>query len=173
MFTYLSLFGSGIILPSLVLGIQLIIPVLLVWEVNKVREVDGCLQGDELSSEVIIAKAMATVVFVYYLFSIIPETYANFFNVAGAADTVYSRLLSVRRELWLQTEDSILQMIGYKLDIYMNTSYETLLSMLNIYVLLNTNEAIELILNALAFTFIARMDEDITKGFWYDPEKRW
>lgn len=106
-------------------------------------------------------------------FHSIPETYANFFNVAGAADTVYSRLLSVRRGLWLQADDNLLQMIGYKLDIYLNTSYETVLSMLNVYVLLNTEEAIEIILNALAFTFIARIDEDLTKSYWYDPEKRW
>jgi hypothetical protein len=44
---------------------------------------------------------------------------------------------------------------------------------LNIYVILNTDEPIEIVLNALAFTFIARMDEDLVKSGWYDPEKRW
>jgi len=112
-------------------------------------------------------------VFTYYLFSVIPDTYSNFFNVAGAADTVYSRLLSLRRELWLQSEDSLLQMIGYKLDIYLNTSYETVLSMLNIFVILYEEAAIEIILNALAFAFIARIDEDVTKSDWYDPKRRW
>ena len=46
-------------------------------------------------------------------------------------------------------------------------------TVLNIYVILNTDEAIEIVLNALAFTFIARIDEDLTKSGWYDPEKRW
>jgi len=40
-------------------------------------------------------------------------------------------------------------------------------------VILYTGEAIEIVLNALAFTFIARIDEDLTKSGWYDPEKRW
>ena len=89
---------------------------------------NGCADGDELSQSDILAEAMSIAIFAYYLFSIIPDTYANFFNVAGAADSVYSRLLSIRRGLWLQGDDSMLQMFGYKLDIYMNTSYETLLS---------------------------------------------
>mmetsp|Transcript_16158 Transcript_16158/g.24215 ORF Transcript_16158/g.24215 Transcript_16158/m.24215 type:complete len:767 (-) Transcript_16158:215-2515(-) len=172
-FTYLSMHGSGIVLPLLVLTIQLVIPFLLVLDTNKKRASEGCTSGEELNYDLHLSKIMTLVVFVYYTFSIIPETYTNFFNVAGAADTVYSRLLSIRRGLWLQADDNLLQMIGYKLDIYMNTSYETVLSMLNIYVLLNTEEAIEVILNALAFTFIARIDEDLIKSYWYDPEKRW
>jgi len=64
-------------------------------------------------------------------------------------------------------------MIGYKLDIYLNTSYETVLSMLNIFVILYEQAAIEIILNALAFAFIARIDEDVTKSDWYDPKRRW
>jgi len=169
-FTYLSLFGSGIVLPILVLSVQIAIPILLVIEANR-KEI--CEDGDKLEPNVILAKITSLAIFAYYLFSIIPDTYANFFNVVGAADSVYSRLLSLRRELWLQADDSILQMFGYRLDIYLNTSYETLLSMLNIYVILNTDEPIEIVLNALAFTFIARMDEDLVKSGWYDPEKRW
>jgi len=132
-----------------------------------------CVNGAELSADVYLAKIMSLAVFTYYMFSVIPNTYTNFFNVSGAADTVYSRLLSLRRELWLQGDDTLLQMIGYKLDIYLNTSYETLLSMLNIYVILYEEAAIEIILNALAFAFIARIDEDITKTDFYDPKRRW
>ena len=147
------------------------IPIVLVVEVNRKNY---CYSGDAFEdNDYILSRTMIIAVFTYYLFSIFPGTYATFFNVAGAADTVYSRLLSLRRELWLQGDDSALQMIGYKLDINMNTSYETFLSMLNIYVLLNTGEAIEIVLNALAFTFIARIDEDIICSDWYDPERRW
>jgi hypothetical protein len=97
----------------------------LVIEANR-KEI--CEDGDKLEPNVILAKITSLAIFAYYLFSIIPDTYANFFNVVGAADSVYSRLLSLRRELWLQADDSILQMFGYRLDIYLNTSYETLLS---------------------------------------------
>jgi len=123
----LTLFDSlGVMLPTLVLAVQLVIPILLVLEAN--NKEDLCADGAALTSAAILAKIMGIAVYSYYMFSIIPDTYANFFNVVGAADTVYSRLLSLRRELWLQADDSLLQMIGYKLDIYLNTSYETLLS---------------------------------------------
>lgn len=45
--------------------------------------------------------------------------------------------------------------------------------MLNIFVIINTAEVIEIVLNALAFIFIARIDEDIAQSGWYDPDKRW
>jgi hypothetical protein len=105
---------------------KVVIPILLAMEAYRNAEV--CEKGVEFDSSVILGKITSLTIFVYYSFSIIPDTYANFFNVVGAADSVYSRLLSLRRELWLQADDSLLQMIGYKIDIYMNTSYETLLS---------------------------------------------
>ena len=45
--------------------------------------------------------------------------------------------------------------------------------MLNIFVIINTNEVIEIVLNALAFIFVAQIDEDIARSGWYDPDKRW
>jgi hypothetical protein len=44
---------------------------------------------------------------------------------------------------------------------------------LNIYIILFTEDAIEVVLNALAFIFIARIDEDLAQTDWYDPDKRW
>ena len=43
------------------------------------------------------------------------ETFARLYDVEGAANNVYSRLLSLRRELWDQGDDGVIQMIGYKL----------------------------------------------------------
>lgn len=171
-FTYLSLFGSGIFLPFCVLAIQIIIPIMIFLEARK-KERCGEVGDGSLTPDLVLAKIMSLAVFTYYTISVIPDTYANFFNVVGSADSVYSRLLSLRRELWLQADDTLMQMIGYKMDIYFNTSYETLLSMLNIYVILLEQSAIEIILNALAFAFIARIDEDLTKSGWYDPKRRW
>lgn len=152
------------------LGVQLLIPIILFRETSN----NGtCTSGDVLTRDVLLAKIMSLAVFVYYSFSVIPDTYTNFFNVAGSADTTYSRLLSLRRQLWLQAEDTLLQMIGYRLDIYLSTSYVIVLSMLNIFVILYEESAIEIILNALAFAFIARIDEDLANSRWYDPERRW
>ena len=50
------------------------------------------------------------------------------YDVSGAADTVFSRVLSLRRILWLQADDTLGQMFGYRFDIYMNTSYTCILS---------------------------------------------
>ncbi len=123
-FTYVSLHGSGILIPFLVLIVQVAIPILLLAEsYNKQR----CVNGEDLPAEQYISKIMALTIFIYYMYSIIPETYYNFFNVGGAADTVFSRLLSIRRKVWMQGDDSFMQMIGFKLDIYMNTAYQSLL----------------------------------------------
>ena len=43
------------------------------------------------------------------------ETFVRFYDVEGAGGTVYSRLLSLRRELWDQGDDGVIQMIGFKL----------------------------------------------------------
>jgi hypothetical protein len=103
----------------------------------------------------------------------------------------------------LQADDTIGQMFGYRFDIYMNTSYVCILSskcnksllnicprvwyssgphneneiipstVINIYVLTQTNEALEVVLNALAFIFIDKIDEEAARAAWYDPKKRW
>lgn len=160
----------GIALPFFVIAVQIVIPIILSIEANNQGT---CANGDALGPEVILAKLMSLAVFVYYSFSVIPDTYSNFFNVAGSADTTYSRLLSLRRQLWLQGEDTLLQMIGYRLDMYLSTSYVIVLSMLNIFVILYEESAIEIVLNALAFAFIARIDEDLVQSNWYDPDRRW
>jgi hypothetical protein len=168
-FTYVSLLGSGISIPTLVLFVQLAIPLLLI--VDTLYDESRCMNGDQLTN--VRTKFMAIIIFVYYMYTVVPDTYSNFFNIIGAADTVFSRLLSLRRKVWTQGDDTLLQMIGFKLDIYMNTSYQSVLMMLNIYIILFTEDAIEVVLNALAFIFIARIDEDLAQTDWYDPDKRW
>ena len=39
----------------------------------------------------------------------------RFYDVEGGRGTVYSRLLSLRGELWDQGDDGIIQMVGFKL----------------------------------------------------------
>ena len=45
--------------------------------------------------------------------------------------------------------------------------------MLNVYIILHTDKVLDVILNSLAFEFIGRIDEDIAKTLWWDPEQRW
>jgi hypothetical protein len=124
-FTYVSLLGSGLIIPVLVLAMQLAIPSLLI--ADTVGDDERCMNGDDLPPELFRTKLMVLVILGYYLYSITPDTYYNFFIVAGAGDSIYSRLLSLRRLVWMQGDDTLLQMIGFKVDIYMNTSYQSIL----------------------------------------------
>lgn len=39
--------------------------------------------------------------------------------------------------------------------------------------ILFTEDVIEIVLNALAFIFIAKIDEELANSGWYDPDKRW
>ena len=123
-FTYLSLHGSGLLIPFIVLTIQIAIPALLILQTSKNPQ---CQRGEEVPHELMFTKIMAFVIFVYYLVSIIPDTYSKFFHVVGAADSVFSRLLSLRRIAWNQGDDTFFQMIGFKLDVYMNTMYLSIL----------------------------------------------
>lgn len=161
----MSLLGAGSFVPFAVFTLQVAIPVVLVIKVVGTECND---EGDFLSG-----KVMALIVYVLYFFTVIPNTFMRFYEVEGGVDTVYSRLLSLRRELWVQGDDSITQMIGFKLDIIMSTAYECALSMLNILVIRSTYNAMDVILNALAFTFIALIDQEIVKSAWWDPKNRW
>lgn len=123
-FTYVSLLGSGTLIPMTVLAVQIAIPTLLILQSNKDS---SCKRGDDLEPELLYTKVMALVIFVYYLVSVIPDTYTKFFQVVGGANTVYSKIISLRRIPWNQGDDTLLQSIGFKLDIYMNTMYQSML----------------------------------------------
>ena len=66
-FTYLSCLGSGYLTVLFILLLQIIIPLLLVFSAFS-REALSC-NGVKLDEETFLAKAMAVVVFAYYLVS--------------------------------------------------------------------------------------------------------
>ena len=49
----------------------------------------------------------------------------------------------------------------------------TFFLVLNIAVIRSTFDTMEVILDALAFTFIALIDQEIVKSAWWDPKNRW
>jgi len=119
------------------------------------------------------AELMALIMCVLYLITVLPDSISRFIEVEGAADSVYSRLLSLRRQLWIQGGDSITAMIGFKLDTVMATGYESMLLMFNLFIILHTDNAIEVLLDALAFIFVAKIDEEIVQSSHWDPNNRW
>jgi hypothetical protein len=46
-------------------------------------------------------------------------------------------------------------------------------SVINILIVINTDNAFEIVLNALAFEFIIELDELFLKTTWWDPDRRW
>ena len=99
-------------------------------------------------------KVMAFLVVAFYFFKVVPDTFVSFYNTAGTADTTYSRIMSMRKMVWDQGDDYVGQMLGYKFDLYMNTAFECFLYMLNLFIIYNTNDILDVILNALAIEFV-------------------
>lgn len=68
------------------------------------------------SFNTLYGKTMVLMVVMFYLFKVVPDTLVSFYNTAGTADSTYSRLMSLRKTLWDQGDDRVLQMVGYKMD---------------------------------------------------------
>jgi hypothetical protein len=75
-------------------------------------------------------------------------------NTAGNVDTTYSRVNSMRKVVWDQGDDSFLQQLGYKTEMYMNTAYICLIYSFTLFILFNTKDPLDIVLNALAIEFI-------------------
>uniref|UniRef100_A0A7S4M9V9 Uncharacterized protein n=1 Tax=Odontella aurita TaxID=265563 RepID=A0A7S4M9V9_9STRA len=188
-YTYLGLLGSGATILCVILFVQVAVPVLLALAVDgcpliqwlKILGSDVCTSDQEREDGGYDLEeyrdgtyhAMTLVICALYLVRVVPDTLITFHNTMGAQNTAYSRLLSLRQLLWSQGDDTLAQMFGYKLDIYMNTAYVSALYLLNIYIIMHTDTVLDIILNSLAFEFVARLDEETTKTLWWDPEQRW
>lgn len=72
-----------------------------------------------------------------------------------------------------QLQDSLFQAIGFKLDRYMQSAYVAFLYVVLLFILFNTEEVLDVILNALAADFVHAIDESIAQSSWYDPGERW
>jgi hypothetical protein len=119
------------------------------------------------------ARIMNLAVLMVYLVRVIPSTLFAFYNTAGEADTVNSKLKSMRHVIWLQADDTIWMQVGYKMAKYMNSLYISLLMTLMLFILFLTDNTVDIILNALAIEFVAELDEELAEGDWFDPEQRY
>mmetsp|Transcript_25912 Transcript_25912/g.59668 ORF Transcript_25912/g.59668 Transcript_25912/m.59668 type:complete len:584 (-) Transcript_25912:54-1805(-) len=169
-YTYSSFLGVFYFIPVLAFILQLALPCILVLSVYSRTDYEEC---KKLDLEKKYAKVLTIFIYAYYLTTTVPEAYYNLHNVVGNADTTYSRLNSLRRNLWMKGGDTLIQQCFYKLDTHMNTGYIVFLAMLNIYVLAKEGNPIDVVLNSLAFFFIARIDEDLCRTQWWDPKSRW
>jgi hypothetical protein len=191
-FTYLAVLGGGSTIPLLVFLMQLTIPLLLIDAAVGSREatfwdsLTTCsseredwvwavhpVDGEQGSFKTLYGRAMIFLVIAYYLFKVVPDTFLSFFNTAGTADSTYSRLMSLRKTIWDQGDDRWLQMVGFKMDLYMNTAFECILYLFNLFIIFNTNEILDVILNALAIEFVHQLDEEFRHSEWWDSGNRY
>ena len=137
-YTYFAVCGTGSTIPLVCFIMQLIIPILLLslavgdraddttaplteqilsslgscnpgeWSIGPKDDEDG---GAYNSQD---GKIMAFLVVAFYFFKVVPDTAVSFYNTAGTADTTYSRIMSMRRMVWEQGDDSLGQVLGYK-----------------------------------------------------------
>ena len=55
----------------------------------------------------------------------------------------------------------------------MNTTYECVLYLLNIYILYTTQDVTDILLNALAIEFVHQLDESYVDSAWWDTDFRY
>eukprot|EP00592_Proboscia_alata_P015587 CAMPEP_0194394696 /NCGR_PEP_ID=MMETSP0174-20130528/123998_1 /TAXON_ID=216777 /ORGANISM="Proboscia alata, Strain PI-D3" /LENGTH=581 /DNA_ID=CAMNT_0039190523 /DNA_START=1347 /DNA_END=3089 /DNA_ORIENTATION=- len=161
-YTYLSIMGDGLITPLVIMILQVFIPIILTLDTIDKNQ-DGHAAETIYNQE---ATLMKFLIFLFYLFNIVPDA-------VSTAESVYSRLCSLQRVLLQQEDCTLLQKIGGRLDFIMNTSYVCVLYLLNMYILANTEDANDVLFNALQIHFVLVMDEAVASSLWWDPNKRW
>lgn len=189
--------GSGLPLALITFGIQVISPLLLLYSVFYFAgddinprfdvEVDG--EGDLVRDAVFPAtdfdqwcfesnpqpegKILISVVLWVYITTTIPTNYLRFYRTSGGAHTTFSKINSLRQIIWNKNDDSAYQQLGFKLDRLMKTGYVSLLYATMLFILVQTPNIIDVILNALAIEFIHEIDERIANSGWYDENNRY
>eukprot|EP00511_Aplanochytrium_stocchinoi_P010911 CAMPEP_0204868342 /NCGR_PEP_ID=MMETSP1348-20121228/26187_1 /ASSEMBLY_ACC=CAM_ASM_000700 /TAXON_ID=215587 /ORGANISM="Aplanochytrium stocchinoi, Strain GSBS06" /LENGTH=628 /DNA_ID=CAMNT_0052021219 /DNA_START=177 /DNA_END=2060 /DNA_ORIENTATION=- len=197
-YTYLGILGDGTLMVTIVFFMQIIIPLILLYtstvfgtEGSSRRGAGGnefnrrfnppngtlfgsttwdqfCDQGGSLQGKLLLAA-----VILIYLVQVIPDTLFAFYNVAGVGDSTFSKITSLRRIVYEQRKDHFFQIVGFQLDRWMNTAYISILYLIMLYILLMTENILDIILNALAIIFIHQIDENIANSPWWDADNRW
>jgi len=110
---------------------------------------------------------------ILYLTKVVPDQLVHFYEVAGNASAPYSKMMSLRAFVHSNGEDNFGQVVGFNMDITMNSAFKCIALILNLYILFGTDEIIDLVLNCIALEFVSEMDEQYIDSDWWDPGKRW
>eukprot|EP00957_Ditylum_brightwellii_P106155 8098054-Ditylum_brightwellii.AAC.1 len=145
-YTYLSFLGSGWVVALAIAGIQIAVPILILRTTT--------FRRSDFINDILDFFTVSNV--------------ENHPRVVGPSRSVYSRIRSFREQVWLQQEDRVGQIIGYKAAVFSFLS-----AAMNIYIIINSDDALDIILNSLAFEFILSLDEEVVTSSWYDPRRRW
>jgi hypothetical protein len=167
-YTYLSVLGSGFTDAFLLFCLQVTMPSVLYVSYVSVATNDT---GD--GSLTLGTRSMLFLTLGYYLFKVTRDLHWNFRRVVCGTDSVQSRILSLRVQIWAAGNDNFPQSIGYVLDLFMNTGYICILYIYNMFILFNSRDAFDILSSVVIFQLLFNLDEEIAASEWWDKDGRW
>jgi len=162
-FTYIALLGSGFFDGILVFALQVSMPIFLFTYYSTLDEEDKIAVG---------TRPMLFCVLGYYLFKVTRDIWENFRLVVGISEEVYSKIQSLRKNVWDNGNDSFWQAMGFTFDQFMNTGYVCILYLFNIWILFNVSDPFELLGSVIIFEFLIDLDEEFANSKWWDRGQR-
>jgi hypothetical protein len=158
-YTYLSFLGQDFFFTTISLGVQILVPlVLLSSSLKDLRhqircdqqdydELDDNHQCEELGiysddstimctqrSDGALGRLMLIGVLFYYAVTVVPDQLNRFYTIYGDSEDTISRMNSLRKYVYDQDEDGLItSKIGYRLDMSMNTTCKRARKSLNAF----------------------------------------
>ena len=174
-FTYLSVLGGGWVVCGGMFFIQVAIPSIL-WKHSTDQYSDAF--GGQFYTNLCNRdgsddnKTLIFAVFLIYVLMVVPSQWQLLYAKLGDSQSALSKLSSLRTSVWEQDEDTLPQKIGYKADVWMNTGFVCGLYILNMMIIIFTDDTLDIVFNALAIEFVHQLDEMIVNSSWFDPDFR-
>lgn len=190
-YSYLGTLGSGMFTALLVLGLQLLVPLVILY--NNVLETAGAesnrfniseefgflpsfdleffchFNSDLFERGRADGRLMLVLVLVANLILLIP----SFISAIQGDRTIRFRIKSLQRINSLHGKATSSQHIGYMLDHLMSSVYFGFLFAVLMFVLFNTIIISDIILNALAIGFVSKLNRIVAQYSYWDKDKRW
>lgn len=197
-YIYLACLGSGTVIALVCLTIQLGAAVAL-WQFHSEyddeeedrkywADTEGLIpcrhHGDRGP---VLGNVMICIVTLYYLVKVVPDMLSGAVTVTAWRQNRFSHvnstnvvevsgnqhLSALRRKIRVSDEDSVKMMLGLRIHETMNTAFDALLYLLNLYLLYGTNSVLEILLNCVAVEWIRGIDESFCTASWWDPNERY
>eukprot|EP00816_Leptocylindrus_hargravesii_P006554 CAMPEP_0196805842 /NCGR_PEP_ID=MMETSP1362-20130617/5665_1 /TAXON_ID=163516 /ORGANISM="Leptocylindrus danicus, Strain CCMP1856" /LENGTH=847 /DNA_ID=CAMNT_0042178997 /DNA_START=230 /DNA_END=2770 /DNA_ORIENTATION=- len=202
-YTYCSLFGTGWAIPLTILAIQVALPTLIMYHNRKYVHTNdhfdhpryddswqtqfemyfysftcavdaSASPATDLSREQLqIQELVVQILALLYLVTIVPTSVQLYCSCLGFDDTLFSKIMAIRKSIHGKFYDRFMQRFFYVADLFMNTTYVNILYFINLTNIMQAATPLEAILNALALEYLFQIDEELGSSAWWDPSRRW
>jgi len=190
-YQYTAFLGSGFTVAATVFVLQMAVPLLILYYTVRTSKQFPASAAQRLSTTdvagafqtswytfctndyVSIDKLLINlIVYAIYVIRVLPLVFITFYETTGDMDNVTSKLNSIRQVSYLQGDDTPWMLLGFRLNMYMNSFYIAVMNCLMLFVLFLTDSTVDIILNALALEFIFNFDKEVAKYDWFDKNSR-